>query len=209
MRTLNPTLRCNHCGAKLHEDSVTECLDCGSDLAKVGVWSELLEWEETRKLGRSRFVLPREFWDLKPGQDSSVSGFFGEDGFRSFYSSALCYPTRALGIFLISALENGTRHNKADLPMTAQRSGIDRLHRRLDLRRNCRPSMDHRFLSSTLADDVSPERRGRRRRLPAVARLFFRIAVFVCRIRQLILRSKHWPKLRRESAGSFLRLDSG
>ncbi len=62
MPTLDPTLRCNHCGAKLVDESATVCQTCNSEFAKVSTGSELQAWEQTRKRGRTRFVLTR--WTL-------------------------------------------------------------------------------------------------------------------------------------------------
>ena len=59
MAALNPQLRCNHCGARLSGQEIDECPDCRSSLARVGVWSELLEWSRIRQLGRGRYVWRR------------------------------------------------------------------------------------------------------------------------------------------------------
>ena len=56
MPALCTKLRCNHCGAGLKDATVAECHHCHSDLAKVGVTSELIEPGTTRRMGRSCFV---------------------------------------------------------------------------------------------------------------------------------------------------------
>lgn len=56
MAVLSTQVRCNRCGARLSEPRLAECPSCHSDLAQAGVWSELLEWGETRQMGRTRYV---------------------------------------------------------------------------------------------------------------------------------------------------------
>ena len=56
MSALSTKLRCNHCGCRLKDPAATECPLCHSELAKVGVSSELIEWATIRKMGRARFV---------------------------------------------------------------------------------------------------------------------------------------------------------
>ena len=65
MGVLSSQLRCNRCGARLPRDEVVRCPNCHSELAQVGVWSELLEWGRTRQIGRTRYVWHR--WVLGRG----------------------------------------------------------------------------------------------------------------------------------------------
>jgi hypothetical protein len=53
---LRTQLRCNHCGVQLPDTAETECPGCHSDLAQVGIWSEVKEWGRTRKFGRARYI---------------------------------------------------------------------------------------------------------------------------------------------------------
>src|SRR5262249_41378751 len=56
MGVLDTRLRCDNCGARLPANAVAECPNCHSDLAQVGVYSELLEWGKVRRAGRTRSV---------------------------------------------------------------------------------------------------------------------------------------------------------
>jgi hypothetical protein len=47
------------CGARLEIQPVTTCPSCGADLQTVGRWNEVLEWGETRKMGRWKYVAKR------------------------------------------------------------------------------------------------------------------------------------------------------
>jgi hypothetical protein len=55
--TLDRRFRCMGCGLRLGEDPTSTCASCGAELDAVGRWSELLEWGETRKQGRVRFLI--------------------------------------------------------------------------------------------------------------------------------------------------------
>lgn len=59
MGTLDTTLRCDHCGARLPDNQAVECPSCHSDLSEVGVSSELIEWRTIRRRGRTRFIFRR------------------------------------------------------------------------------------------------------------------------------------------------------
>ena len=77
MDVLSDDPRCNHCGARLPGPELGECPNCHSALAQVGVWSELLEWGQTRRIGRARYVWRR--WILGWGSLMALAmslGFF-------------------------------------------------------------------------------------------------------------------------------------
>src|SRR5690606_3675372 len=56
MGVLSTKLRCRACGARLPDGDGRTCPTCFSELADVGIWSELTEWGETRKKGRAHFI---------------------------------------------------------------------------------------------------------------------------------------------------------
>ena len=56
MGVLSRRSRCIRCGVRVPEPVPVQCPNCQSDLAQVGTWSELREWAETRKLGRTQYV---------------------------------------------------------------------------------------------------------------------------------------------------------
>ncbi|HEV3385019.1 MAG TPA: hypothetical protein VG097_09385 [Gemmata sp.] len=59
MGALDTTIRCKHCGARLKTAAEAQCPECHSDLARMGICCELLDWGKTRQIGRTRYILKR------------------------------------------------------------------------------------------------------------------------------------------------------